>query len=182
MLIKALQIKKWDNTHIYYNLSEYSFLIRSNIKEIITAMFKTIENELAPSVNEKLRTFNHDKIDDTFLVTYQNDNVMILIVCSNKVKLHNLMTLIYKLRIAKDEKEEDIILKNSEQLLSENDKIDMINVKINETKEILMESIESIIQRGHKLEDLMITSQHLSDSSKIFLKKSAKLNRCCIIS
>ena len=59
------------------------------------------------------------------------------------------------------------------------DKIAMIEKDIDETKEILTKSIDQLLQRGEKLEELSERSEDLSFKSKQFVKNSENLNKCC---
>jgi len=61
------------------------------------------------------------------------------------------------------------------------DAMSKINKDLDETKDIMIRNIDKLLERGEKLEDLAKKSQDLSDSSKLFLRQSEKLNRCCII-
>ena len=61
------------------------------------------------------------------------------------------------------------------------DKIMQIQNKVDETKEVLYKSIDKILERGEKIEDLIAKTEDLSYSSKLFYKQSKKLNRCCLI-
>ena len=56
-----------------------------------------------------------------------------------------------------------------------------INDDLNETKDIMIKNIDSLLNRGEKIEDLLIKSENLSKESKDFLIKTKKLNRCCVI-
>lgn len=56
-----------------------------------------------------------------------------------------------------------------------------IQKDVDETKEIVKKSIDQLLQRGEKLEDLMQRSQDLSFQSKQFAKQSKDLNRCCVL-
>ena len=62
------------------------------------------------------------------------------------------------------------------------DKISNIKYQLDDTKEIIIKSIDKILERGEKIEDLMQRSNDLSKSSIKFYKTTKKMNRCCIIS
>lgn len=63
----------------------------------------------------------------------------------------------------------------------EADKIMRIQKELDETKAVLLTSIDQLLQRGEKLEDLAQKSNDLSFQSKAFADRSADLNSCCII-
>lgn len=50
---------------------------------------------------------------------------------------------------------------------------------LDETKIILHSTIENILQRGEKLDNLVAKSDDLSTQSKIFYKTARKTNQCC---
>jgi len=64
---------------------------------------------------------------------------------------------------------------------SEADSMLKIQKDLEDTKGILVKSIDQLLERGAKLEDLADKSQDLSFQSKAFLKQSQKMNSCCTI-
>jgi len=52
---------------------------------------------------------------------------------------------------------------------------------LEETKVVLIKSIDQLLARGEKLDVLVGKSDQLSFQSKVFLEKSEDLNKCCII-
>lgn len=62
-----------------------------------------------------------------------------------------------------------------------NDKIFKINNELDMVKEIMVQNIEDLLNRGTKIEDLVNKTQDLSDTSKTFVRKTKEMNRCCII-
>lgn len=50
---------------------------------------------------------------------------------------------------------------------------------LDETKIILKNTIESVLERGEKLDDLVGKSEELSFQSKAFYKTAKKTNACC---
>lgn len=61
------------------------------------------------------------------------------------------------------------------------DKIAKAEVALVETKEVLSKTIDAVLARGEKLEDLVASSEKLSSTSKMFYKTAAKTNSCCSI-
>nr|CAG4644328.1 EOG090X0E6P [Lepidurus arcticus] len=61
----------------------------------------------------------------------------------------------------------------------EADSLTKIQDELDETKIILHNTIEAVLQRGEKLDDLVSKSQGLSDASKMFYKTARKTNSCC---
>jgi len=61
------------------------------------------------------------------------------------------------------------------------DTIMRVQQELDETKIVLHKTIESVLQRGEKLDNLVDRSNALSAQSKMFYKTAKKQNACCII-
>jgi anion-transporting ArsA/GET3 family ATPase len=59
--------------------------------------------------------------------------------------------------------------------------IEEIKKDLGETQKIMLKNLELIKERGENIEDLMITSQNLQKTSRIFVNDAERLNSCCII-
>lgn len=60
-------------------------------------------------------------------------------------------------------------------------KIHKIQHNLDETLSITTNLLEKILERGQKLDDLVEQSNDLSNSTRVFYKKTKELNRCCIL-
>ncbi|KAL6598699.1 snare-like protein [Neocallimastix californiae] len=56
-----------------------------------------------------------------------------------------------------------------------------VQQELDETKVILHKTMDSLLQRGEKLDDLVTKSDQLSSQSKMFYKTSKKTNSCCYL-
>lgn len=56
-----------------------------------------------------------------------------------------------------------------------------VQQELDETKIVLHKTIENVLQRGEKLDNLVDKSESLTASSKMFYKQAKKTNSCCII-
>jgi len=61
------------------------------------------------------------------------------------------------------------------------DAIMKVQAELDETKIVLHKTIESVLQRGEKLDNLVERSNNLSAQSKMFYKTAKKQNSCCVI-
>jgi len=61
------------------------------------------------------------------------------------------------------------------------DAIMKVQQELDETKIILHKTIESVLERGEKLDNLVDRSNALSNQSKMFYKTAKKQNSCCVI-
>lgn len=64
---------------------------------------------------------------------------------------------------------------------AEADKITKIQKDLDETTSILHKTIDSVLERGVKLDNLVDKSNDLSAQSKLFYKQAKKTNSCCVI-
>jgi len=64
---------------------------------------------------------------------------------------------------------------------AEADAMTKLQNELDETKIILHDNIEKILDRGEKLDDLVAKSEGLSFQSKAFYKQASKTNSCCVI-
>jgi synaptobrevin family protein YKT6 len=62
------------------------------------------------------------------------------------------------------------------------DKVTKIQKDFEDTTEILHKTIDSVLERGTKLDSLVERSDDLSRQSKMFYKQAKKTNSCCVIS
>jgi synaptobrevin homolog YKT6 len=65
---------------------------------------------------------------------------------------------------------------------AEADKVTKIQNDLDETTQILHKTIDSVLERGVKLDNLVDRSNDLSAQSKMFYKQAKKTNSCCVIS
>lgn len=61
------------------------------------------------------------------------------------------------------------------------DTIMRVQQELDETKIVLHKTIESVLQRGEKLDNLVERSNQLSMQSKMFYKTAKKQNSCCTV-
>ena len=59
------------------------------------------------------------------------------------------------------------------------DPLTKIQTDLEETKIIILDSIQALLERGEKLDELVERSIILSHSSKMFYKTARKTNSCC---
>lgn len=64
---------------------------------------------------------------------------------------------------------------------NESDPILKVQRELDDTKVILHKTMDSLLQRGEKLDDLVAKSDQLSTQSKVFYKTAKKTNSCCYL-
>ncbi|KAL3090317.1 hypothetical protein niasHS_006769 [Heterodera schachtii] len=61
----------------------------------------------------------------------------------------------------------------------EADALTRVQDEVEETKAVLHTTMQAVLERGEKLDDLIKASENLSDQSKMFYTQARKMNRCC---
>jgi len=61
------------------------------------------------------------------------------------------------------------------------DSIMRVQRELDETKIVLHKTIESVLERGEKIDSLVAKSDGLSAQSKMFYQQAKKQNSCCIV-
>ena len=61
------------------------------------------------------------------------------------------------------------------------DAIHAIQTVIDETRGVLQKTVETLLQRGENLDQLVVKSEGLSAQSKMFYTQAKKQNSCCIV-
>eukprot|EP00945_MAST-04E_sp_MAST-4E-sp1_P005534 g5534.t1 len=64
---------------------------------------------------------------------------------------------------------------------NEADKICKIQKELDDTMNVMHSTIDKVLERGVKLDDLVEKSKDLSGQSKMFYKTARDHNRCCIV-
>ncbi|GMS89102.1 hypothetical protein PENTCL1PPCAC_11277, partial [Pristionchus entomophagus] len=59
------------------------------------------------------------------------------------------------------------------------DPMTRVQEEVEETKIVMHNTIQSVLERGEKLDDLVKKSENLSDQSKMFYTQARKMNKCC---
>lgn len=153
------------NGHYYFdNHPDYVVHIdRSNTYSIFIVTNRIYNNRVATQLiqNIKNKLENNDDFDD-----HKNDQ-------KNDDESHKLIMTQKDIEATLNK-----FLKEYEDPV-EVDKIIKIQKTIDETKAIMMENINTLIERGQSIDDMVAKSEILSESSKIFYDGTRKLNRRC---
>ncbi len=172
-------------TNRNYKLDDFSFIYRSKIKETI----ETITNELIRNI----KTNSHYKITENnkyinmniYCNTYNGFHIIITDLTYPETTSLNLLNDLLNDLKKTDANYEKIF--NFYQNPTEPYKADKaykvykIKSELNDVKEILMDDINKLLERGDSIEDLMIRTAKLEETSKFYVHETEKLNDCCCI-
>jgi len=175
------------------NSKEFSIFVQSDAKKVLIEIGREVIKRVTPkmyySINEE-REYVKGVVH-----AYVNNNQGCVIISDNKYPVKhinvmlsqslNVMTNSFNIASVKNDMQitndsiNKLFVDNINYL--KNDKIIKIQNELDETKTIMINSVDKLLERNVKLEDLLIRSDKLSNESKIFLTNSEKLNSCCNI-
>lgn len=174
------------------DLSSFGFFTRGSIAEFLTFFSGSVAERTGPAqrqdVQEQSYTFHvygrsegcagviisdheYPKLVAHKLLTQVMDDFLTLYPRAQwatgtpKLELPSLNDYIVKYQ---DPRQADSILK--------------IQQELDETKIVLHKTIESVLERGEKIDNLVARSEGLSAQSKMFYTQAKKQNSCCVIS
>jgi synaptobrevin family protein YKT6 len=156
-----------------FNLESFGFFEKRLAKEMLSAISKTCIDRTIKGSCVRV-----DK-DDKYCMTLSTNVMSVCVTCDQeypqRVTYKMCSDIIHKndLNIDLD----DLITKSQDP--KNIDKILFIQQNVDETKEVLHKTINQLLERGEKLDDLILKSDQLSAVSKQFYKEAQKHNRCC---
>lgn len=206
--MKLFAVSLWKHTEllkIVYDVSSFGYFSRSSITEYLKFASRTIIESkegnvgpigpigpIGPMVTVAL---NKEEFKSGLVArcSRNSNGNSCLIISDEDYPKHLIFTIIFNQLRKHDHEYHE--LKDSKECLEsfesldniltkyknprEVDKITKIQENLDDVKEILHDAIEKVLTRGEKIEDLIQKSQDLSAQSKIYLRKTEKLNRCC---
>lgn len=187
-------------------LSSFSFLQKGSIGEFLNFFSKTVSDRTAPgqrqSIQEQSYTFHVFCIPNSgdltaVMVTDEEYPVRVAFGLLNKVTdewQQDHPKTEYELDVSRARRSANTGTKFQEiqwpklsdylrkyQDPKQADQIMKVQQELDETKIILHKTIESVLERGQKLDSLVERSENLSAQSKMFYKSAKKQNSCCVI-
>ncbi|CAI7834703.1 unnamed protein product [Closterium sp. NIES-53] len=136
------------------DLSSFGYFQRGTVKEMIWFVSRTIARRTPPG---RRQSVEHEE----YLVHCYNRNNLVGMVFANAA---------YPTRSAFSVINKDPV---------EADKLMKIQKELDETKFILHKTIDSVLERGEKLDTLVEKSNDLSMASQLFYQQAKKNNQCC---
>lgn len=180
--MKLLSIIVFVNNKIKYRTSDdniFSFLFKNNIREGYE-----FTSQLA---NDKCKNGDITIIqeNDYICSCYKATDMSIVIITDKQYPNTVTLNLIGAIEDSyqKNQLTDEIINEMFKKYNDQNnfDYLTKINMEIDQCHRILLDSIEKLLDRQQKIEELINKSNVLSDRSKDLFNKSKKLNSCCII-
>ena len=186
VLIYSLYNKNPILLYSQYDLTDFSYFYRNNIKELLIGLSKQLIKRLDSNKHYKV----NETINDIDFVchTFININNLCYIMITDKEYLDRLIMnyisdISYNLHLYNNDTKisSDVLDNLWSKYLNPKDSIQKIKDDLDETHIVVISSINKLLERGEKLEDLLMKTENLSQSSKFFLNRTKRLNRCCNI-
>ncbi len=175
---------------VEYELSSFGFFKRGPVQELVTFFTRQVVQRTKPT--QKNVVDEGDFVCQTYV---SMDNLACAVVTdktyTTRVALSLCALVIQEFKATHQNKWnsatadvqldtpllKELIVKY--QKPDEADNISRIQKELDEVKEILHHSMEDLLNRGEKLENIIERSEDLSASSKQFLWQAKKNNQCC---
>ncbi|KAG5900007.1 hypothetical protein JTB14_009093 [Gonioctena quinquepunctata] len=176
-----------------FELQTFSFFQRSSVQEFMTFFCKTIVERTIPASRQSVK-------EGEYLchVYVRSDNLAGVVISDHEYPSRVSHTLITRLLDEFVERippanwpnlqEKDVAFPQVNTYLTkyqnprEADALTKIQEDLDETKIILHNTIQAVLERGEKIDDLVSKSEGLSIQSKAFYKTARKTNSCCTFS
>lgn len=165
---KHLVYSKHDLTDIPFM---YRFMTRGTIENIAAESLQYIEHNNLYMINET--------IEDKKIVIYGHCAENIVIIITDPEYPQYLVRQIFMNFRSNNVKLDELWNKFSDGKNA--DKIQQIKTELDETKVILLNSIDELLERGEKISTLVDKTNQLNQDSFSFAKRAKKMNRCCVI-
>lgn len=173
-----------------YDLQSFSFFQRGSVQEFISFASKTLVERTQAATRQSVK-------QDVYMchVYVRADSLGAVLISDHEYPhrvAHTLLTKVlddFSAKISKDQwpsaSESSVDFPGLPALLTkyqdprEADALTKMQEDLDETKIILRNTIEAVLERGEKLDDLVYKSESLSIQSKAFYKTAKKTNSCC---
>ncbi|KAG5936536.1 hypothetical protein E4U59_004941 [Claviceps monticola] len=172
-------------------LSAYSRFTRNNYGEFMTLFAKTVAERTKPGQRQDV-----EEQDYTFHAYGRSEGICGIIISDHQypaLVAHQLLSKVVDEFLSAHPRSSwqsgtpELPMPELKQYLAkyqdpqQADSIMKIQKELDETKIVLHKTIESVLQRGEKIDDLVAKSDGLSSQSKMFYQQAKKQNSCCVL-
>ena len=196
MKVTALSLWKWNGDKAEptclgkaEDVAEFGYFQRGSVREMLTFISRTIVKRTQPGQRQSVE-------QDQYLVHVTNRGGLVAIaVMDREYPSRSAFCVLSKMSddyvarvgdawktVASDDARGDAILAEAIAKYQDPmgaDKILKIQRELDETKVVLHKTIDSVLARGEKLDNLVDKSTDLSLASQMFYKQAKKQNQCC---
>lgn len=162
---------------IISDLTSFGFFSKKYVEEYL----KFTSNLLADKTKDNSRLIvdlNTQQISLPIKGSCLSDSKSVIVIISTREYPQRILNdLLFRLKYESELFNNETLKKWQD--INQIDKITKIQNELDDVKEIMVQNIESVLDRGEKIENLVEKSLILSDHSKKFFKSAQKINRCC---
>jgi synaptobrevin family protein YKT6 len=176
------------------DLSSFSFFQRNSISQFLTFFAQTIAERT--EIDQRQSVEEGDYVGHVYV---RSEGISAVLITDKSYPVRPAFTLLNKIcddflsqhsineitslssNINGSQDDQLLNLLNKYQNPHEADALMKVQHELDETKIVLQQSIENVLQRGEKLDTLVDKSEALTSSSKTFYKQAKKTNSCCVI-
>ncbi|DBA79160.1 hypothetical protein WJX77_000587 [Trebouxia sp. C0004] len=195
MKLTAVTILKWNGEKDAYllgiaaDLSSFGFFQRNTVKEMLTFLSRTVAKRTQPGQRQSVQQ------EEYYAHIYNRDGLVGIAIVDKDYPARAAFGVVNKIlddfseisqqrwrSIQADSTDAQPVLDTAIvkfQDPTQADKLSKIQKDLDETKVVLHQTIDSMLQRGEKLDSLVDKSSDLSMASQIFYKQARKTNSCC---
>ncbi|DBA93073.1 hypothetical protein WJX82_003350 [Trebouxia sp. C0006] len=195
MKLTAVTILKWNGEKDAYllgiaaDLSSFGFFQRSTVKEMLTFLSRTVAKRTQPGQRQSVQQ------EEYYAHIYNRDGLVGIAIVDKDYPARAAFGVVNKIlddfsessqqrwrSLQADSTDAQPVLDTAIvkfQDPTQADKLSKIQKDLDETKVVLHQTIDSMLQRGEKLDSLVDKSSDLSMASQIFYKQARKTNSCC---
>ncbi|CED84052.1 snare protein ykt6 [Phaffia rhodozyma] len=165
------------------DLSEYSFLTRGSVQEGLNFLSSTVASRTTDGQRQSVQE------GQNMANVYRKGNIAAVLISDTAYPVRVSFSLLNKIldeytsdhwtKAVGDSKLAEYVRKYQDP--KQADTIMKVQQELDETKIVLHKTIESVLERGEKLDNLVERSNALSAQSKMFYKTAKKQNSCCIV-
>ncbi|KAI5356945.1 putative Longin domain, v-SNARE, coiled-coil domain-containing protein [Septoria linicola] len=173
------------------DLSSFSRFTRSSVGEFLTVFAKTVAERTNPGQRQDVEEQSY-----TFHSYARSEGVCGIIISDHeypKLVAHQLLSKVLDEFLSRYPRTawensngevpfaqlKEYIVKYQDPQAA--DSIMKIQKELDETKIVLHKTIESVLERGEKIDSLVAKSDGLSAQSKMFYTQAKKQNSCCVV-
>ncbi|KAL0024587.1 hypothetical protein WJX77_000587 [Trebouxia sp. C0004] len=171
------------------DLSSFGFFQRNTVKEMLTFLSRTVAKRTQPGQRQSVQQ------EEYYAHIYNRDGLVGIAIVDKDYPARAAFGVVNKIlddfseisqqrwrSIQADSTDAQPVLDTAIvkfQDPTQADKLSKIQKDLDETKVVLHQTIDSMLQRGEKLDSLVDKSSDLSMASQIFYKQARKTNSCC---
>jgi synaptobrevin homolog YKT6 len=166
-----------ENIYSAYELSDFGFFKRPTIKELCT--FASCESIKRSTVGQKTSL----EYQTMKCYTYVSNSGLAIACVTDfdypaRVASDFLINILNAYSNNQSEIEIDVLLQKYQDV-SQVDKLSAIKKELNDTTKICSDTINKLLIRDEEMQDLLKKTEDLSETTKIFVIETDKMNGCC---